>query len=201
MQQPNAQRETIVADALPSRLDAYDVARLLIECAQRPGIGMLMFFGVPMEARMAMVGVRTPEEAQQVRDEATNNDLWVLSTMVRVIGDRERRGLGGPVGATFTPLELSALVAHLHKVDDPMITAFFRRENLNGARIQSRHADALRELPEVEQLMLAALTAVWQRTDNLDLVRGFLDESIQDGPVADAIAARRAEGAGGATIH
>ncbi|WP_186193922.1 hypothetical protein [Burkholderia gladioli] len=201
MQQPNTQRETIVADSLPQRLDAYDMARLLIECAERPAIGMLMFFGVPMEARLAMVGVKTPEQAQEVRDESFNTDLWVLSTIMRVLGERERRGLSGPVGATFAPLELSALVAHLNQVDDPTITAFFRRENLNGAQIVKRHADALRELPEVEQLMLAALTAVWQRTDNLDLVRGFLDECIQDGPVADAIAARRAAGAGGATIR
>ncbi|MBB2981402.1 MULTISPECIES: hypothetical protein [Burkholderiaceae] len=201
MQQPNAQRETIVADSLPQRLDAYDMARLLIECAERPAIGMLMFFGVPMEARLAMVGAKTPEQAQEVRDESFNTDIWVLSTVMRVLGERERRGLGGPVGATFTALELSALVAHLNQVDDPTITAFFRRENLNGAQTLKRHADALRELPEVEQLMLAALTAVWQRTDNLDLVRGFLDECIQDGPVADAIAARRAAGAGGATIH
>lgn len=201
MQQPKAQRETIVADSFTTRLDAYDMTRLLAECAEVPAIGMLMFFGVPMEARMAMVGVRNAVEAQQVREESTTTDLWVLSTMVRVVGERERRGLRGPIGATFTVLELSALVAHLNKVDDPTITAFFKRENLDGAEILKRHADALRELPNVEQLMLSALTAVWVRTDNMDLVRGFLDECIEDGPVAEAIAERRAAGAGHATLH
>ncbi|HIH2744657.1 TPA: hypothetical protein ACYLN4_000315 [Burkholderia lata] len=201
MQQPKAQRETIVADSFTTRLDAYDMTRLLAECAEVPAIGMLMFFGVPMEARMAMVGVRNAVEAQQVREESTTTDLWVLSTMVRVVGERERRGLRGPVGATFTVLELSALVAHLNKVDDPTITAFFKRENLDGAAILKRHADALHELPNVERLMLSAFTAVWVQTDNMDLVRGFLDECIEDGPVAEAIAERRAAGAGHATLH
>ncbi|NTX44843.1 hypothetical protein HT749_15660 [Burkholderia cepacia] len=198
MLQPKTQRETIVADALPSGLDAYDVARLLIECAGTPTNGMLMTFGVPMEARMVMVGAKTPEQAQEVRDQSTQTDLWVLSTTVRVLGERPRRGLGGPVGATFTALEVSALVAHLNHVNDPTVVAFFKRENLDGAQILKRHADALCVLPDVEQLMLAALTAVWSQTDDMNLVRRFLDECIEDGPVATAIAARRAAGA---TVH
>ncbi|SDG95947.1 hypothetical protein SAMN05216466_106190 [Paraburkholderia phenazinium] len=215
MQQPNAhrsagdhqnaepQRERIVADVLSAKFDAYDVTRLMVACSEPIPLGCLLMVGVPMEERFVIVGAKGPADEQQVRDDTTAADLWTLVQIMVVLGEREERGLAmnAPVGETFSLLEISALCAFQHEVKEPGINAFHRAAKLDGARINDRYQAAMLDLPEIEKRALIAMGKAWEDLDDLDEIGRQVRLSLKHSPIAEAIAKRRATGAGGITFH